>query len=397
MRRVLHWDGDGYFASIEQAADRRLRGRPLAVGGVRRGVVLSASAEAKRYGIRTGMPMPKARRMCPPLTVVPAHFDLYERFGEQIAMLCEEKTPLVEDAASGAGWLDLTGTEKLNGMPLEVASELRRTTMDWLRVPLSFALATNKTVARVAARVEKPHGPVEVPAGRERQFLAPLGLRWLPGMQGEHVDTLHVAGVRRIGELAQAPLDGLELILGKRALQWQRRAQGVDETPVGGVKKRVEPVWREGVEFAEDVWETDRILREARALLDEVMPRVREENLAVRRLTLGLRYTDREENERSVTLEEPASVEAEFYPKLPGLLRDVWDRRVRLRALWVRVGRVYAPDPQMSLFGPGLDAQRREKEEKLAAAMDRLKSAFGKGALRRGLGPLVANGVATGS
>lgn len=397
MRRVLHWDGDGYFASIEQAADRRLRGRPLAVGGVRRGVVLSASLEAKRFGIRTGMPTMKARRMCPALTVLPAHFDLYDRFGEQIAMLCEERTPLVEDASVGAGWLDLTGTEKLHGRPLEVARELRRVAMEWLRVPLSFALATNKTVARVAARMEKPHAPVEVAAGWEREFLAPLGLACLPGMPGEQIDTLRVAGVRRIGELAQAPLDGLELILGKKALQWQRRAQGVDETPVGGAKKRVEPVWREGVEFAEDVWETERILREARALLDEVMPRVREESLAVRRLTLGLRYTDREENERSVTLEEPTSVEAEFYPKLPGLLRDVWDRRVRLRALWVKVGKVYAPDPQMSLFGQSEGAARKEKEERLAAAMDRLKQAFGKGALRRGVGPLIATSLPTGS
>jgi hypothetical protein len=124
---------------------------------------------------------------------------------------------------------------------------------------------------------------------------------------------------------------------------------------------------------------------------------VREEGLAVRRLTLGLRYTDREENERNVTLEEPTSVEAEFYPKLPGLLRDVWDRRVRLRALWVKVGRVYAPDPQMSLFGQSEGAARKEKEERLAAAMDRLKQAFGKGALRRGTGPLIATSLPTGS
>lgn len=384
MRQVLHWDGDGYFASIEQAADRRLRDRPLAVGGVRRGVILSASGEARRYGVRVGMPTMKARRLCPPLTVVPAHFDLYERFGEQISMLCEERTPLVEAGVAGAGWLDLTGTEKLHGHPLEVARQLRRTALDWLRVPLTFALASNKTVARVAARMEKPHAPVEVAAGRERQFLAPLGLRCLPGLGSEHVDTLQVAGVRRIGELAEAPLDGLALILGKSALQWQRRAQGVDESPVGALRKRAEPVWREGMEFTEDVWDTGRILREVRKLLEEVMPRVREEGLAVRRLTLGLRYTDREENERSITLEEPTSVEADFYPKLPGLLRDAWERRVRLRALWVKVGRVYTPDPQMSLFGPAEATLRKEKEERLAAAMDRLKQAFGKHALRRG-------------
>lgn len=103
--------------------------------------------------------------MCPPLTTPPAHFEIYERFGEQILMLCEERTPLVERAGAGAAWLDLTGIETINGPALGYARELRQTVVNWLRVPLSFGLATNKTVARIAARVRKPHAPYEVMAG----------------------------------------------------------------------------------------------------------------------------------------------------------------------------------------------------------------------------------------
>ena len=134
--------------------------------------------------------MQKARRMCPPLTTLPAHFEIYERFGEQILMLCEERTPLVERAGAGAAWLDLTGTETINGPALGYARELRQTVVNWLRVPLSFGLATNKTVAKIAARVRKPHAPYEVMAGAEGAFLAPLSLRWLPGMTGNHADTI---------------------------------------------------------------------------------------------------------------------------------------------------------------------------------------------------------------
>jgi nucleotidyltransferase/DNA polymerase involved in DNA repair len=388
MRSILHWDGDGFFASIEQAADKRLRNRPIAVGGAKRGVVLSASLEAKRYGIRPGTPMQKARRMCPPLTTLPAHFDLYEQFGEQILMLCEERTPLVEAVGAGAAWLDLTGTQTLSGPPLAYAHELRQTVANWLHVPLSFGLATNKTVARIAARIRKPHAPYEIMAGGEAAFLAPLSLRWLPGIATEHADTLEVAGLKRIGDLSRAPIDATSLILGRNALKLQRRAQGIDEAPVGKPKQTSEPTWRETIEFPEDVWETTRILAALRTLLETLMQSVRADQREVRKLTLGLRYTDREESERSTTVPEPTSVEADFYGHLPALLQQAWDRRVRLRALWLKASRAHSPSPHMSLFDAPPATQNREKEQRLAAAMDNLKRHFGNQAVRRGLSAL---------
>jgi nucleotidyltransferase/DNA polymerase involved in DNA repair len=385
MRRIIHWDGDAFFASIEQAADKRLRGKPIAVGGAKRGIVLSASLEARRYGIRPGTPMQKARRICPALQTLPAHFDLYEQFGEQILLLCEQRTPLVEPIGTGAAWLDLTGTETFNGPALRYAQELRSTVTNWLHIPLSFGIATNKTVARIAARIRKPHAPYEIMAGQESSFLAPLSLRWLPGISPQHADTLEVAGLKHIGDLAQAPLDATAMILGPSALKLQRRAQGLDESPVGTTKKPVEPSWRESIEFPEDVWETPRILSTLRSLLEDLMRSIRTDQREVRKLPLGLRYTDREENERSITLPEPTAVEADFYAHLAPLLQLAWHRRVRLRALWLKASRAHAPSPQLSLFDIAPPQQNREKEQRLAVAMDQLKKSFGTQSIRRGM------------
>jgi len=350
MRRILHWDADAFYASIEQAADRRLRARPLAVGGLRRGVVLSASPEARRFGIHPGTPMPRARRLCPSLTVVPAHFDLYEQFSEQILLLCEQSTPLVETSGAGAAWLDLTGTATLLGQPLLVARHIRHTVANWLRIPLSFALATNKTIARIAARLRKPHAPCEIPPG----------------------------------DLARAPLEATALILGKQAQPFQRRAQGLDESPVAPPKGNNKPSWRESIEFSEDVWQTEILATATRQLLDSLMPTIRAEGLLVRKLTLGLRYTDRDENERSILLTEPTNLEADFYAHLPSLLRQAWQRRVRLRALWLRASHPHTPSAQFDLFPLSPQQNRHEKEQRLAAALDQLRAHFGSRAVRRG-------------
>ena len=381
MRTVVHWDGDGFFASVEQAADHRLRGRPVAVGGASRGVVLSASREARRYGIRPGLPMGKAQRACRRLVVVPAHFELYEQFSRQIVGLCEERTPLVEPLAVGAAYMDLTGTRALlRADAPQVAGQLQHTVSDWLHLSISTGIATSKTVARIAARLHKPGGHLAVQAGGEARFLAPLPLGWLPGVGGETLATLQVAGWSRIGDLARAPVDALALVLRKRALALQRLAQGVDEEPVRRPRDAEEPLWRETVDFPEDVWDEALLLRTLREMLERLMANVRAADVEVRRLTLGVRYTDRGEAARSVTLAEPAAVETDFFPHLPGLLRAAWGRRVRLRALILQASRVYRPAAQIPLFGP----PPKKAPAQLALAIDHLRRMYGERAVMRG-------------
>ncbi|RPI18018.1 MAG: fused DNA polymerase IV/DNA polymerase III subunit alpha, partial [Acidobacteriales bacterium] len=345
-----------------------------------RGVVVSASIEARRFGIRAGMPMRRARRCCGPLIVLPGHFELYERFFSQIIGLCEETTPLVEPVAVGAAYLDLTGTRKvLHQDPESAVAGLRRTVRDWLRVSLSAGIATNKTVARIAARLRKPGAQLTVRPGGEAEFLAPLPVGWLPAVGPETRSTLEVAGLCTMGDLARAPLNDLQLVLVRGALLMQRRAQGVDEDPVRP-KPAGDPSRKETVEFAEDVWEEPFVLETLKAMLERLMARVRAEGVEVRRLTVALRYTDREESERSVNLPEPTGLETGFFPCLPDLLRSAWSRRVRLRALTLRAGRVYRPSPQMELFsndGHGGAAP-------LQATIDKLRLAFGPSAVIRG-------------
>lgn len=383
MRSLVHWDGDRFFASIEQAADQRLRHRPVVVGAPRRGIVLSASSEARQFGIRPGMPVRRARRTCPAVVVIPSHFELYEQFFQQILNLCEEATPLVEPVTVGAAYLDLTGTRILHGQDAApVVDRLRDTVRRWLRVSFSAGIASNKTVARIASRMRKPAGQMIVPPGQEATFLAPLPVGWLEGIGAETRETLELAGVRALGALARAPLDALQLALGRQALRWQRRAQGVDEEPVRPRSANA-PRWREITEFPEEAWDEPLILATLRSMLERLMARVRQENVEARRLTLLLRYTDREESAHSFTLAHPTDLEADFEPSLAALLRAAWKRRVRLRAVFLSAGKIYRPSAQLSLFAE----PKRESGalRRLAVTMDSLRRKYGETVIRRGL------------
>lgn len=381
-RTIAHFDGDRFFASIEQAADRRLRGRPVVVGGERRGVVLSASQEARRLGVRPGWPVSRARRAIADLIVVPAHFELYERFFDEILWLCQEATPVVEPAAVGAAWLDLTGTARIHQQdPCAVMERIQTTVRRWLRVSLSAGIAANKLVSRLAARAGKPGGRIVVPPGRERAFLAPLPVAALPGLRREELEALDLAGICTLGQLAAAPADALGALLGRRALPLVRQAQGVAEEPVGAGRKSPEDGWQERIEFPEDVWE-ERILAAAlRGMLERLMAQVRAARVEIRRLALELRYTDRAESRYSLDLPEPTCTEDDALPRLGELLRGAWTRRVRIRAMTLRAGRVYRPGSQLELFDAG--AETRERRRRAAAVLDSLRSRFGPRALVR--------------
>lgn len=382
-RVVAHWDGDRFFASIEQAADRRLRGRAVVVGGERRGVVLSASPEARRVGIRPGWPVGRALRAVPDLVVVPAHFELYERFFDEILWLCQETTPLVEPASVGAAWLDLTGTERVNARDARAVMERIQTTVrQWLHVSISTGIAVNKLVSRLAARAGKPGGRLVVPPGRERAFLAPLPVAALPGLNREALEALDLAGIHRIGQVAALPADMLGAVLGRRALPLIRQAQGIADEPVGARRRSSEEGWAERIEFPEDAWEERLLLTALRGMLERLMAAVRAAGVEVRRLTLELRYTDRAESRYSVDLSEPSCTEDDALPLLPALLEGAWTRRVRLRAMTLRAGRVYRPGTQLTLFD--LNAEQRERRRRAAAVLDAVRKRFGAAALVRG-------------
>ena len=220
LRIVLHLDADAFFASVEQAADPRLRNRPIAVGGMHRGIVASASYQARQYGIYTPMPMARARRLCPKLIVVPPRFELYEQFSANIFGLAEELTPIIEKQGVDEGYLDLTGSRAcLRREPDAIAEKLRRDVKDWLKVTISQGLARNKLLSQIASKLYKPDGLTIIPPtdDRELAFLHPLPVKWLPGIGPAASNLLQSAGLTLIGQVAQMPLDWLGELVGSGA------------------------------------------------------------------------------------------------------------------------------------------------------------------------------------
>ena len=219
-RAILHFDADAFFASVEQAADRHLRRKPIAVGNLHRGIVASASYEARRYGVYTPMPMSKARRLCPQLVVVAPHFDLYEQFSENIFGLAEEYTPLIERQSIDEGYLDLTGSQQYLRCDAEsMAEKLQHAVTDWLKVTISQGLARTKLLSQIAGKLHKPNGFKVIPPDRsaELNFLHPLPVKWLPGIGEVGSKLLHSAGITRIEQVAQLPVNWLAELAGRQA------------------------------------------------------------------------------------------------------------------------------------------------------------------------------------
>src|SRR6201996_5560895 len=211
---IVHLDADAFFASVEQAADPRLRGKPIAVGGERRGIVASASYEARRYGVYTPMPTARARKLCPKLIVLSGDYERYEQFSKWMFSYPHDFTPDVEQTSIDEGYFDLTGARK---PPSEIALTVRKAIGQSLKITVSEGIGVNKLVSQIASKLNKPAAFAEVLPGKEIPFLHPLPNKWLPGIGPKASGRLNAAGLARIGQIAETPLDLLHILMGNIA------------------------------------------------------------------------------------------------------------------------------------------------------------------------------------
>src|SRR5437763_7090856 len=232
-RSVIHLDADAFFASVEQAADARLRGKPIAVGGEKRGIIASASYEARKFGVYTPMPTIMARRLCPKLIILPGDFEKYDLFSRLMFSYAYDFTPDVEIGSIDEGYLDLTGARK---PALNIAETIRRAIRQSLKLSVSEGIGSNKLISQIASKLKKPSAFEFVPLGNEAVFLCGLPNKWLPGIGPKTANQLNAAGLARIGQIARTPADLLGLLVGKIAPQLRSFAQGVDERPVVPVR-----------------------------------------------------------------------------------------------------------------------------------------------------------------
>lgn len=373
MECIAHFDADAFFASVEQAADGRLRRRPVAVGG-QRGVVCSASYEARAYGVHGAMPTRRALQLCPELVILRGQFDLYEQFSDHLFELCDALTPHVERTSIDEGYLDFRGRAGGLQGAVQTLRSLDTEVRDSLKITLSCGLSARKRIAEIAAKAHKPRGFTVVPHGNEAAFLAPLQLGYLPGLGRVSCQRLNGIGLRTIGELAHTPTDLLYPLLGKRASALVDLAKGEDNSLVTPQPPPASSLASQQTfdESGDEVF-VEKVCRE---LLASLLVRLRATGMSARRLTLALRYMDYATAQVSKSLREPTNLDPILIPYLRELLRRGWSRRVQLNQVRVQLDRLYPDWNQGMLFDGGDEKQRR-----LYTVQDAINARFGTGTL----------------
>lgn len=390
-RAILLVDLDAFFASVEQLDHPGWRGKPVIVGGDpdKRGVVSTASYEAREYGVHSAMPSSQAKRLCPDGIWTKGHFDRYREMSNKIMAILHDETPFVQQVSIDEAFMDVTPNEVNREHPVLIAQRIQRR-VEELGVTCSVGVGSSKTVAKIASDMDKPCGLTVVYPGTELDFLAPLPVRALSGVGASAEAKLKSAGILTLGELAGAGEERLVRLFGKNGRTMHIRACGGDDAPVeedDGVKS----VSNE-TSFAADLTERADIEAAISAMATKVGRRLRRKGLSGRTLTLKLRYDDRTIRSAQRRLAEGTDDDLAFTPLLAALLDEIWRPGIPVRLVGVAVsgfdgdaavqGQLFdMPEDGSSDAEPKLG---EEKRARLLDATDKLKDRFGESAVRFG-------------
>jgi DNA polymerase IV len=383
---ILHVDMDAFFVSVELLERPELRGKPVVVGGRpdQRGVVTAASYEARKFGIQSAMPLRTAGRLCPHAIFLDGHHAKYTQWSDRVATILTNFSPVVEMVSIDEAYLDLAGTERLHGPPLAAADKLLRSITRTTGLPCSGGLATTRLVAKVASDQGKPRGLVWVPAGSEERFLAPLPVRKIPGIGKVTERALLALGIERVEQIASQTQEKLEKIFGQWGTALYRKARGGDsyEFVVDAEPKSIS----QNHTFNEDTDDLAALTAVLSHLSQKACKRLREAGLTASTLTLTIRYAGFDTHTRSKSLGESTALDLEISAVFQELFQKHRDQRRKVRLLGVSLSNFSHGGEQLDL----LQAERREKLQKLTQATDRLRDRFGfskvqfGGSLRRG-------------
>jgi len=384
VRTIIHIDLDAFFVSVEQVLDPTLKGKPVIVGGHSpRGVVSSASYEARPYGVRASMPLAQARRLCPQAIFLPANFPRYCQASQRFMDILKDVTPDVEPLGLDEAYLDVT----CGGSAREIASRLKNRIRQELGITASVGIASCKVAAKVASDLSKPDGLLEVAPGKECSFLAPLAVDKLPGVGKKTKGVLAEMGITTIGQLAALPVSVLRQTFGVVGETLHQYANGIDERevmPPGEAKS----VGRETT-FAEDTLAQSFLEAKLRYLSEQVGAELRDENRQARCITLKLRYADFHTVTRSQTLRKASADDNTIFRVAAQLLRKALSQRQKpVRLIGVRASRLMGAERQLEM----LDT-RAEKLLRLDRAIDRIRRKYGFDAIQTGRTLTLKKGV----
>jgi DNA polymerase IV len=373
---IVHVDMDSFFVEVERLADPNLRDRPVVVGGpANRGVVASASYEARTFGIRSAMPTIEARNRCPGLLVVPTNHARYEETSIQVFEVFRSVTPIVEGLSLDEAFLDVGGLQRHYPGPVEIGHEIRRRIRERLGLPASVGIAATKFVAKLASEAAKPDGLRHIRSDETIAFLHPLPVRALWGVGEATHATLEAMGVETVGDLARLPRATLERRLGiGQGANLAGLASGQDPRPV--VPNHDAKSISVSETYERDLALSNEIDTELLRLCDRLAFRIRRAGLAGRTIGLTVRYSDFVTITRHHTFADPADTSRQLWQAVTKLKDTVsWDRPIRL--LGVSVATLVDP------HGPRqLSSESEPKWDDLAVAMDAVRDRFGTDAVR---------------
>jgi DNA polymerase IV len=367
---LIHLDADAFYVSVEQAERPELRGKAVAVGGLHRGIIASASYEARRTGVYTPMPSAKARQICPDLIMVRGNMAKYSEYSRRMFDIVEDFTPVIERTSIDEGYFDVSGHRTL--APIEIGRQMKERIRSELGITVSLGIASNKLVAQIASKIRKPDALVEVPAGTEREFLAPLESNWLPGVGAKLGARLREVGLTHIRDVAVAPPNLLASVAGSYAPRLQMLATGVDDREVIVEHDDAKSYGMQDT-FGEDLRDAAGVLQILQGMADKLMSRVRRDGKAIRTVTVKVRYRDFTDTSHGMTLPQATDLETDVYPHLKPLLRGAWIRKEPIRLASLRFSNVTEPVVQAELVLDATSAQRSRQHE-IARLLDEMRA-----------------------
>ena len=369
VRTIAHYDLDAFYVNVECLKNSSLKGKPLLVGGHSdRAVVAACSYEARKFGIRSAMPMKLARRLCPQAVVLSGDMENYSKYSRLVTEIIKDSVPTFEKASIDEFYVDLTGMDKFFGCT-KYSQELRWKITKETGLPISNGLSVNKLVSKVATDEAKPNGQLQIPFGGEKAFLAPLPIEKMPMVGPKTTELLRQMGVRTIKTLSEIPRELMENLMGKNGTELWRRANGIDDTPVV-------PYHEQKSISTESTFDTDTIdvtFMQARLIkmTEQVGLELRKQNKLAGCVTIKIRYSDFNTLTRQCSIGYTA-LDNELIKVVKELFGKLYDRRLLVRLLGVRLTHLVPGNHQISLFDDRDDLIRLYQE------LDKLNFRFGK-------------------
>ncbi len=377
QRNIVHIDLDSFFVSVERKFDPSLIGKAVIIGGsADRGVVASCSYEARAFGVHSAMPTRQALQLCPHAILIRGSHGRYGEASREVTDIIHNMVPLYQKTSVDEFYIDYTGMDRYHNA-YQHATELRQKIIKDTGLPISFGMASGKTVAKMATNQAKPNGQLLIPHGSEKEFLAPLNINKIPGLGDSTSQKLYQYGIEKIGDLQKADIRFLEAILGKAGRFIWDRANGIDDSEIIPHSDR-KSISTEHT-FHTNIADKNTIETILVSMTEELAYKLRKENKVASCLAIKVRYANFETH----TQQEKISLTAAEHILIPGvknLLKSAWNQHRPIRLIGVRLSNICSGSYQINLFDDN------EERIKLYQAMDKINFKFGEKTVCRAAG-----------